>query len=331
MNDHTETEGIDLANESQTPDDVEVAELMNLAGARPSISPDRQARVYKNVEQEWLRASARPRTMNWPVPLALAASLLIAVTVLINTGGAPAQELGTVARIVGGVPGQAQKLALHQIVHVGDTLRTTSSQAISVTLSHGSSLRLAKDTAIRLDHSRNFTLLHGLVYADSGQMDDRDEGLTIHTDLGSVTDVGTQFSVHYAENEIGVAVREGRVDIANDDASYSVMAGDKLTVQEDGFTRNSKVRPSDESWAWAVELAPDFEMESKSLLDFLDWAARETGKELIFTSSDARTLAKGTVLHGSVSGFTPIEAIQSVLATTSFDYDMDDKSLLIGI
>jgi hypothetical protein len=80
------------------------------------------------------------------------------------------------------------------------------------------------------------------------------------------------------------------------------------------------VEPHDPYWNWTTALAPVFDIENKSLLDFLRWAARETGRELIFEDNELRMSAMRTDLHGSVADFAPLEALESVLATTNFHY-----------
>ena len=56
-------------------------------------------------------------------------------------------------------------------------------------------------------------LLDGRVYADTGNYVYRDRALVIETGMGTVTDVGTQFSVDARGGSLDVAVREGRVDV----------------------------------------------------------------------------------------------------------------------
>jgi ferric-dicitrate binding protein FerR (iron transport regulator) len=183
---------------------------------------------------------------------------------------------------------------------------------------------------LRLQAENIATLESGMVYADSGNAGKRSSGLVIHTEHGTVSDIGTQFLVQVVPDHFGVVVREGSVDIASDEASYLVVAGNKLTIREDLPAERVKVSATDETWNWAIELAPDFEMENKSLFEFLEWAARETGKELVFASNETLDQVRSTTLFGDVRGFTPIEAIDSVLATTSVRYRVEEDRIIVG-
>ena len=107
------------------------------------------------------------------------------------------------------------------------------------------------------------------------------------------------------------------------------VAGERLRIDASGDAVVGAVESHTDFWAWATELAPPFDIENKSLLDFLRWAARETGRELVFEDQDLRMSAMRTDLHGSVAGFQPMEAIESVLATTSFRYRIEPDRIII--
>jgi FecR protein len=237
----------------------------------------------------------------------------------------PLQTIGTIARVAGGAT-----VSVGQAVHSGEILRTAVGQGIGVTLPGGLSLRIAAESSLRFDESDNFTLLSGEVYADSGQQIYRDRHITIHTATGSVTDIGTQFAVQFDDDELSVAVREGKVDITGGQKTHTAVAGDKLLLRADKEVVVDQIAANDDSWEWAVALAPGFDIDNKSLLDFLKWAARETGKELVFTSDQLRMAAMKAKLYGSVSDFTPQEATESVLSTTNFDFQIDEHRITIG-
>jgi hypothetical protein len=64
-------------------------------------------------------------------------------------------------------------------------------------------------------------------------------------------------------------------------------------------------------------------------MEFLNWAARESGMELVFEDDELRMAAMRTDLHGSIASFTPLEAIASVLATTSFRHRIESGRIYI--
>lgn len=317
------------SGDEKSRDEDSVAKLMSLAGPRAAIPADVQARVYANVREEWLAGTAVKRTARWAIPLAIAASAVLAVTLVIQPAETPLVRVGTVARLDPGSQAAGAHLAPGDGVHAGDTLATSDGQGMSVLLRGGASLRLDEDTVLQVDGQDDFTLIQGRIYADSGQSVYRDGTLNIDTPYGSVTDIGTQFSVAFDDTELAVAVREGRVDVAARLDTYVALAGNRMVLSKSGDVATIPVAANDDSWNWAVDLAPAYDIDNKTLLDFLKWVARETGRELVFADDDLRLAAMGTVLHGSVSDFTPIEATASVLATTTFRYRMDSTRLVI--
>jgi ferric-dicitrate binding protein FerR (iron transport regulator) len=148
----------------------------------------------------------------------------------------------------------------------------------------------------------------------------RDRGMIIHTAIGSVTDVGTQFAVGVTDDRLDVAVREGRVDVSRSADEFVAVAGERLRLGHGEQAIVDALAPNDAFWNWTTALAPVFDIENKSLLEFLRWVARETGRELVFEDNELRMSAMRTDLHGSVADFEPLEAVESVLATTNFRY-----------
>lgn len=311
-----------------------VARLLHLAGPRPAISAALQARVYAQTLEEWRRippARGRiTRIAKIAMPVALAASMLLAVTFMLRPGPVDAPRVGTIARISIQPWTSAHGVETGDTVRVGDTLRTRDGQLLSVALPDGTSLRLASNTALQLDAKRSFTLLAGEIYADTGPGMSRTNSLEVRTGLGVITDVGTQFLVSYKDATLDVAVREGRVDVRADRETYAALAGSRITMQAGGDVTKDKIDATDSAWNWVVDVAPAFDIENRSLLDFLTWVSRETGKELIFTDKKSRRDAMAAILHGSIRDFTPVEAVASVLPTTALDYTINQTSIIVG-
>jgi len=62
---------------------------------------------------------------------------------------------------------------------------------------------------------------------------------------------------------------------------------------------------------------------------FLAWVARETGREISYASPDIEREAAGIVVHGSIAGLSPPEALHAVLATTSVRAQVSRGSLVV--
>lgn len=272
--------------------------------------------------------------MRWSVPLAIAASLVIAIALNNRTPDVASpvvlKPIATIARINGSSDLSTNRLSVGDPVYAGDTITTDDGQGISLAMNRNLSLRLDAGTTVTIDSIDEVTLASGRIYADSGQAIYPDRHITIVTDAGIAKDIGTQFAVGYLKDEMSIAVREGVVDVSARDESYTAESGDRLILQPDSDVVFERISKYDESWDWAVSLAPAFNIHNRSVFDFLNWVARETGKELSFADKDVRAATMRTILRGSVEGFTPSEAIESALATTQFEYHMDEGRIAIG-
>lgn len=330
-------------------DDETMQRLLRLAGPRAPVPEDIEARVYASVHREWQAASQPPdgarvyqhvrrewrkdatrrRYRRWVLPVALAASLVLALTMVLQPPpSAPGQAvIGTVAKAVAGSAGMSLP-APGQPVRAGDVLATGPGQGLSIVINNTESLRLGENTTLAVLANDAFRLDAGRVYADTGDYMYRDRGLIIDTPMGSVTDVGTQFAVQFGAERLDVAVREGRVDVSRGSEEFVAVAGERLRLEQDDATVEA-IEAHGPLWDWTAALAPVFEIENKSLLDFLRWAARETGRELVFEDNELRMSAMRTDLHGSVADFEPLEAVESVLATTRFRYRILADSIII--
>jgi hypothetical protein len=305
-----------------------IAELLRLAGPRPDVPADVRQRVHDAVQAEWRSTLRQRRTLRWGVPLALAATVILGIALSSRVPEIRVPPIATVALVEGdeNLPGG---LSTGDAIFPGDAISTDDS-GVALTYNNGLSLRLDAGTAASFDSIEEVTLLAGRIYADTGEPVYDDTSITIRTSVGSATDIGTLFAVEHLDGDMSVAVREGRVDVSGSGRSYTAEAGDMLTLKANDDVVFDKVTPYDDAWDWTETLAPTFEIENRPLADFLKWAARETGRELVFENDDTRLAAMSTRLHGSVSGFTPSEAVASVLPTTSFEYSIDERRILIG-
>ena len=329
-------------------DDETIARLFQLAGNSAKIPSDIEARVYEKVQQDWLastaqpdsarvyrkvrrewtRASTRSAAQRWFMPVALAASAILAVMLFTQPTPEVAKPppVGTIVKMAGIV---TDSQFVGGEVYPGTTLTTIADGGISVALNNAESLRLDENTELVINDSDSFALVAGRVYVDTGDFVYRDKGVVIETQLGAVSDVGTQFSVDVSSDILDVAVREGRVDVQSDGQELVTIAGERLRVEPGQVAQVDELQPHDPYWDWVAQLAPVYDLENRSLLDFLRWAARETGRELVFQDNELRMAAMRTDLHGSVEDFTPVEAVRAVMSTTSFRYRIEADKIVI--
>ena len=328
-------------------DDETIARLFRLAGRSESVprevearvydkvlqewqastaEPD-SARVYRNVHREWSKTSSRSMARRWFIPVALAASAILAMIVFTQ----PAQDVtrplpvGTIVKTTGA--GDSLSVGAH--IYAGMTLETSGDGGISIALQNAESLRLDAASKLVINDGDEFTLVAGRVYVDTGDFMYRKKGVVVDTPFGVVSDIGTQFSVDISAERLDVAVREGRVDVQSGGQELVAVAGERLLVDKSNNAEVGTLQPHDAYWDWVANLAPVYDLENRSLLEFLRWAARETGRELVFEDDELRMAAMRTDLHGSVDDITPVEAVKAVMSTTSFRYRLEMDKIVI--
>jgi ferric-dicitrate binding protein FerR (iron transport regulator) len=213
----------------------------------------------------------------------------------------------------------------------GTRLRSTANGRIALTLAGTASLRVDAGSELLIANEREIVLTAGTIYLDTGANAD-DQGFVVTTGYGSVRDIGTQFEVHADPNLFRVRIREGTVELDTDAATAAIgNAGEQLAINPGSGLERGFFAPFDRRWEWVATLASAPDTEGQPLLLFLEWVARETGRELRFDAQVTETRARATILHGSAQNLRPLEALDLMMSTTDLDYVLlGDGVILIG-
>ena len=322
-------------------DDPDLAALLRAAGPRLAPPPEVAAEVRAAVAAEWPATVAARRPVRRVTPWLAAAASVAAVAVgtwllAPQWMGAP-EIVATAARTSGpveyrhGADGAWQPLASAARLQRGDQVRTTTTGRAALRRADGLEVRLDAATTLTFATADTARLMAGRVYVDAGQAGVRAGAFEVATEFGEVRHLGTQYSVGLASEALAVAVREGSVVVEGDAQPVIARAGERLTVQRDGRIARSNVTPHDEEWRWTQSVAPEFVIEGRTLDQLLAWAARETGRQLVYSSAEAAREAEQTVLKGAVAGLTPEQAVAAVLKTTpSLEHRFAGSQLRIG-
>lgn len=151
----------------------------------------------------------------------------------------------------------------------------------------------------------------------------------IATAFGTVRHVGTQFEVRIDDLGMQVSVREGVASLDREGQSHEARAGYRLVLDHASALTIEPAAVRGPRWDWTLEIAPPFEVENRSLGEFLDWVARETGDRVQFTDPAIEEAKRKIVLHGSASGLRPDEAPAAVLPTCGLRFRMQGDTMLI--
>jgi ferric-dicitrate binding protein FerR (iron transport regulator) len=309
-----------MTEERNESAEQEVGDMISAAGPRGPVDEARRQRVRSSVHAAWRESlPAKRRTGRWWVAAAAAALALALISFLLVPQSNNPQPVGVIEVATGSIrPGRALK--------TGETLQTGGTDRLAIRLEGGGSLRVDRDTLLLLREPRRFELRAGAVYFDSLHASGP---VTIVTESGEITDVGTQFEVRHTTAGVRVRVREGAVALARDGRTHRAAAGSEVLIDRNGKLSVSPISPTAEAWSWAISVAPPFDLEGATLEQFLDWSCRELGCSVEYSESLDRQLARTTVLRGSIDRLAPDQALRAIPPTAGATVQLDGVVLRV--
>lgn len=316
----------------------DIERVLKAAGPREKPPADMERAVRENLRGEWRAIVAERQGRRRRTALALAAGVMAAAIgawlAVPNLTG-PAQAAGTIAlasgelRVKSGWLGGWEQASGGQSVLTGQVLATGPAGRGALALAGGISARLDHATEVRVAAADRLFVDRGAVYVDAGAGPAGAAPLEIVTPAGSVRHLGTQYEVRVLDAGVRLRVREGRVLWKSEAGAMTGLAGEQLVVAADGQVERGHVAPYGEDWDWAIASAPGVEIEGMSLPDFLEWAARELGCRIEFSTPEVASEAQTVVLHGSARGLRPAQALEAVFSTTRMQAVVQDGRILV--
>jgi ferric-dicitrate binding protein FerR (iron transport regulator) len=313
-------------NPSDEPyDDDEIARLLRNAGERDRPDAVMQAEVREAVEVEWRELVSvqerRRRVITWAAAAGVALAALGIWLTAPRLGRGP-QSVASLVLVTGTVEGRIdpehdwKPIGSGTAIGAGQEIRTTDRSRAALVLASGLELRLDQASRLAFEPADEVALQEGAVYVDTGgAAGSRSDVFALRTASGTVHHLGTRYEARINGDELLVAIREGRVRIDTPGGVVSGDAGEQILVDDGRVSRRD--RPAhDAAWDWVGEITPAYSIEGRTLAEFLSWAARETGRDLVFANAEAEREAARIVLRGSVDGLSPDESITAVGATT---------------
>ncbi len=329
----------DLDDGAPEPDDGEALNrLFHVAGPRPSAPARVVAEVKQATYPAWqakVRAVARARRRRaWT--LAAAAALLIGAGLALwriapeLSPVATPGRVATVEVVTGAVVAEGSRsdtVTAGTELDAGSTIEAGPGSHATLRLAGGVSARLDAGTRLRLATASALELERGAVYFDTGSA--TGAALEVTTLYGVARDVGTQFEVRLLEDGLRIQVRDGEVEVDLGKAAHTAEAGTALTVGASGAVTREAVSVHGPPWGWILRTSPPFELEGRTLGEFLDWVAQETGWRTRFADPALERELTDTVVHGSIAGARPDQAPDLVLPGFGLRYLIEDGTLLI--
>lgn len=331
-----------MNEERKQPDRDVIGELIRRAGRRENPSAEEYERVFA-AASEALDSKLRARRRRF-VGFGIAATLIAGIVVSIVATIRPVPQVIPVAeldRAVGpaevagpeaagwrSIPEAGASLGAHTRIRTGPGSR------LGLLLAHGVSLRMAEATEIALLGPRRIELVSGKIYVDAGPVAAAPAGrapkIFVVTGDDTTWDVGTQFEVLYADDIYRLRVREGRVQVKQPTREFDGRAGEQLTIDAGQNLSRDRISGDDPEWQWTESVAPVPVIDELPVSLLLEWVSRQTGRKVEYADPGLELEARTTKLYGSVQFIEPLEALETMLATTDFDYTLlDDGTILV--
>jgi FecR protein len=212
-------------------------------------------------------------------------------------------------------------------VRQGDRIELAGDSRASIVLADGIAVRFDRETAVVVEAADRLGLERGAVYVDTAGAA---SPLRIETPLGAVRHLGTRFEVRVVQRSLRVRVREGSIALDRRGTSVTARAGEALFAIDSQPATRTRIATSGPEWKWVGELADPFQLEGATLPSFLDWAAREEGWEWQVAGSALRARTDRIVLHGSIDGLTPAEALAAVLPASGLTFRLEGNRVLVS-
>lgn len=326
--------------------DDQIGQLLRLAGRRamPDARDMRQARAAAHAEWKVV-VRQRSRRLRWRslVGGGIAAAFCAAAFWIWTLPHAPSPgpvDIASFQRLTGSVvvtsPGMSQRRihAAHTPLRAGDRIEVPADSRAALVLTGDIAVRLDRDTAATLRAADRLVLHQGTVYIDSGRAHTgrtpAGPGLRVDTPFGAVRHLGTTFEVRVGGDSVRVRVREGAVAFESDSGRWVGSAGEALTLAEGRALVRQRIATSGAEWAWVASLAEPFQLEGATVHAFLEWASREEGFRWQIDDAALRARADRIVLHGSIDGLTPAEALEAVLPASGLTFRRDGDRVIVS-
>ncbi len=315
-------------------------ELFDGAQPRPRPTAEERAAAFQGVHAHWKKTVAmrtRQRQRRMTVGGLLAASLVLAISLLWPQRSPTAPvTVATIERIHGDVlihtPASSVWRPLTPGAYditAGTQLRTLDG-ALRVSTHDGGSVRIDAQTVVRFAQEASLSVDTGRLYYDSGI---RNAQITITTPLGTIRNIGTQFSVRLGNDTLAIAVRTGATVLHNKlHGDAMTRAGQRRTVFTDGtIPQLEDLDDGQSQWAWADALGARFALGGQSALDYLQWLEQETGRTVRFRDQARFAASTKFFRAGSANADTSHASIQATLGSVDLQVEQTDNELVISV
>lgn len=309
--------------------DDEDARLAAKFGSLPPGTPsaEARARAYAAAQAAWQESLAQERApaatvrshrapVN-PRRWAMAAAVLLAMAGAwgawtLRSSAAVLARLEVSRGVVVDASGEAWSAGAP--IHRGAIVQTSADSGAVLRLGPDLDLRLDADSRLAIEDGSRVTLTAGRLFVAA--RDGSNAPLTVASSAGEVRHLGTRYQVGLeGDSRLVAAVQEGRIEVSAGAVVEQVGAGELIELEDGHVALRAPIAFDDPGWDWAQSLSAPITIEGRPLAEFLAWYVEATGREVGFADAATAARAKKAVLHGSVDGLPPAEALAVVAAS----------------
>jgi len=315
-------------------------ELFRHVSARERPSAEDEQAIRQALHEEWSSVTRQRKRRRSAVAWSAAASVFLAVMVGVNLvqnpkSIGPVMQLATVEKLTGTVLIQSsgdpatQSPEVSAALEIGQQILSAVNSRVAIRWLNGESIRLDENTELRLKSAGEIDLRAGRIYVDTAEAGPTAE-LAITTPAGLVRHLGTQYMTAVSADGTSVSVREGQVLLEAQGVETVADRGEQLKVNASGAHSLEMISTYGSFWQWTEELAPAFSSDGRSMADFLNWVARESGHVVEFASPQAEKMANDTLLRGQVE-MEPMRALAVVMQTSDLAPEVSAGTIVVRL
>ncbi len=314
-----------------------IEEVLKNHGKRKQPDDLMKQRAMKNVRAHWQTnlKIQHQKKQKQTLLFKIAASILLIFGVGLfykfidfnNTSAIFSSDQFAQGEILYSTDGQNWYQSNQNQIQQGIWLRTSENSYTNITLSDNSQLRINQNTTVKILSLNEIRILKGEIYHDSDNTNKTSRPLLIETALGNVQHIGTRYMVKISDTELQVSVRNGTVEINNDNIKRKIQSGRTMTVDNNGNQHESTITTYSPLWSWTQEAGEPFNSHGKSLNDFVNWFAHENGYTVNWNNLQGQT--KRVLLTGNISNLTASQQIKTIFLSTKFDYQINQGILTV--
>lgn len=239
-----------------------------------------------------------------------------------------------IAAFQGEVRVNGDVLLVDDYLKIGDQLVTRSSNSLVSFHYRNALVRVAGDSAVVIAND-HIHLMEGKIYIDAESLafgeQAGDRVVEVRTAHATITDIGTQFMVAVHADKTNASVREGSIIVKNSEGHLIGEATDEVARKIDVGVSGFRLYDSDlygEEWQWIAQIPAEFELDGKTLHEYLIWVASEIGVPVMYQDETSERIANTVTLRGDLKSLSPESSLDVVMKTTSLRVDLDSASMI---